>query len=307
MGWPIRMFTHGEIYLVTMRCFQGRFLLRPSEETNEVLGGVLARAVRLNGVELFAFAFASNHMHLLVRAPRGNLPRFMQYLATNISKKVGFLAGWRGAFWERRYSAQPVLDEEALQDRLRYLLAHGPKEGLVRRCGEWPGLSSLKLLLDRRPRRFRWFDWTRRSSSRIDSRKKLRFDDCWAELEELVLAPLPSAALRTRGAIGRFLQRATEAIEMEAAGTHRRVLGVAGVLSQHPQHRPDRPERKPRPLCHTTIAALREEFRDRYRAYAAAFGEASSRWKAGDFFAQFPDCAFRPFVWPFSAVAELAT
>ncbi|MGZ3479520.1 MAG: transposase [Myxococcaceae bacterium] len=306
MGWPIRMFTQGEIYLVTMRCFQGRFLLRPSEQTNEVLGGVLARAVRLNGVELFAFAFASNHMHLLVRAPRGNLPRFMQHLATNISKKVGFLAGWRGAFWERRYSAQPVLDEEALQDRLRYLLAHGPKEGLVRRCAEWPGLSSLKLLLDRRPRRFRWFDWTRRSSSRIASRKRFRFDECWAEPEELVLAPLPSQALRTRGAIGRFLQRATEAIEIEAAGTHRRVLGVAGVLSQHPQHRPDRPERKPRPLCHTTIASLREEFRERYRAYAAAFGEASTRWTAGDFFAQFPDRAFRPFVWPFSAVAELA-
>ncbi len=306
MGWPIRMFTQGEIYLVTMRCFQGRFLLRPSEQTNEVLGGVLARAVRLNGVELFAFAFASNHMHLLVRAPRGNLPRFMQHLATNISKKVGFLAGWRGAFWERRYSAQPVLDEEALQDRLRYLLAHGPKEGLVRRCAEWPGLSSLKLLLDRRPRRFRWFDWTRRSSSRIASRKRFRFDECWAEPEELVLAPLPSQALRTRGAIGRFLRRATEAIEIEAAGTYRRVLGVAGVLSQHPQHRPDRPERKPRPLCHTTIAALREEFRERYRAYAAAFGEASTRWKAGDFFAQFPDCAFRPFVWPLLAVAELA-
>ena len=306
MGWPIRMFVPGEIYLVTMRCFQGRFLLRPSEQTNEVLGGVLARAVRLSGVELFAFTFASNHMHLLVRAPRGNMPRFMQHLATNISKKVGFLAGWRGAFWERRYSAQPVLDEEALQDRLRYLLAHGPKEGLVRKCAEWPGLSSLKLLLVRRPRRFRWFDWTRRSSSRLASRKRSRFDDCWAEPEELVLAPLPSTTLRTRGAIGRFLQRATQAIEMEAARTHRRVLGVSGVLWQHPQHRPNRLERKPRPLCHTTVAALREEFRERYRAYAAAFGEASSRWKAGDFFAQFPDCAFRPFVWPPSVVAEVA-
>ena len=306
MGWPIRMFIPGEIYLVTMRCFQGRFLLRPSEQTNDVLGGVLARAVRLSGVELFAFTFASNHMHLLVRAPRGNLPRFMQHLATNISKKVGFLAGWRGAFWERRYSAQPVLDEEALQDRLRYLLAHGPKEGLVRKCAEWPGLSSLKLLLVRRPRRFRWFDWTRRSSSRVASRKRSRFDDCWAEPEELVLAPLPSTMLRTRGAIGRFLQRATQAIEMEAARTHRRVLGVSGVLLQHPQHRPDRLERKPRPFCPTTGAALREEFRERYRAYSAAFGEASSRWKAGDFFAQFPDCAFRPFVWPLSVIAEVA-
>ncbi|HYO52061.1 hypothetical protein [Archangium sp.] len=47
MGWPLRM-------------FQGRraLLLRPSQEMNEVVGGVLARA----------FTFASNHFHLLVWA-----------------------------------------------------------------------------------------------------------------------------------------------------------------------------------------------------------------------------------------------
>jgi len=305
MGWPLRMFVPGEIYLVTMRCLHGRYLLRPSEQTNEVLGGVLARAARLNGVEIFAFAFASTHMHLLVRAPGGNLPRFMQHVSTNISKKVGFLAGWRGAFWERRYSAQPVLDEAALLERLRYVLAHGPKEGLVRKCSEWPGLSCLKLLLDRKPRKFRWFDWTRRSNSR-DGRRRSRFDDCWAEPEELVLTPLPIATLRTRGAVGRFLRRTTEAIERQAAATHPCVLGVAGVLRQDPQHRPARLERKPRPLCHTTIPALREQFRECYRAFVAAFREASSRWKAGDFRARFPDRAFRPVVWPPSPHAELA-
>ncbi len=305
MGWPIRMFVPGDVYLATLRCLHGRYLLRPSEQTNEVLGGVLARAARLTGVEVFAFAFASNHVHLLVRAPRGNLPRFMQHLSANISKKVGFLTGWRGPFWERRYSAQPVLDEAALLDRLRYVLAHGPKEGLVRKCSEWPGLSCLKPLLDRKPRKFRWYDWTRRSSSR-DLRKKSRFDDCWAEPEELVLTPLPIAALRTRGAVGRFLRRTTDSIEREAAGMYQRVLGVDGVLRQDPQHRPARLERKPRPLCHTTIPALREEFRERYRGFVAAFREASRRWKAGDFHAQFPERAFRPFIWPTSPPVELA-
>jgi REP element-mobilizing transposase RayT len=96
-----------KIYFVTVRCFQRRLLMRPSSGTNDVLGGVLARAAERNGVELFAFVFASNHVHLLVRAPRGNLPRFMQYLLTNISKKVGQLVRWKGRFWERRYSAEP--------------------------------------------------------------------------------------------------------------------------------------------------------------------------------------------------------
>ena len=141
MARPIRMLNAAEIFFVTVRCYQRRYLLRPSTDTNELLGGVLARAVRLHGVELFAFSIISNHIHLLVRAPRGNLPRFMQYLATNVSKKVGRLVRWGGSFWGRRYAAEPILDETALLGRLRYVLSHGVKEGLVRRCRDWPGLS----------------------------------------------------------------------------------------------------------------------------------------------------------------------
>jgi REP element-mobilizing transposase RayT len=154
---PIRMYGAGIPYFVTVRCLHGRLFLRPSDRTNEVLGGVLARAARLAGIEVFAFVFASNHVHLLVRGPPDKLPSFMQYLLTNISKKIGALVGWRGAFWERRYSAEPVLDEEALLGRIRYILSHGVKEGLVATCQDWPGLSSLSMMLDGEPRRFRWF------------------------------------------------------------------------------------------------------------------------------------------------------
>ena len=61
----------------------------------------------------------------------------MQYLRANLSRKVGRLVDWSGGFWERRYSAEPVLDDEALVGRLRYVLAHGVKEGLVERSAEW--------------------------------------------------------------------------------------------------------------------------------------------------------------------------
>ncbi len=47
-------------------------------------------------------------------------------------------------FWERRYSAEPVLDDTALVGRLRYVLAHGVKEGLVERCAEWQGHASTR-------------------------------------------------------------------------------------------------------------------------------------------------------------------
>jgi hypothetical protein len=74
-------------------------LLRPSQEVNEVVGGVLGHA----------FTFASNHFHLLVWARGAALASFMQYLRANLSRKVGRLVDWSGGFWERRYSAEPVL------------------------------------------------------------------------------------------------------------------------------------------------------------------------------------------------------
>ncbi|WPB77632.1 hypothetical protein KYC5002_00500 [Archangium violaceum] len=70
----------------------------------------------------------------------------MRYLRANLSKKVGRLADWSGGFWERRYSAEPVLDDTALVGRLRYVLTHGVKEGLVERSAEWPGLTSYWLM-----------------------------------------------------------------------------------------------------------------------------------------------------------------
>ena len=49
--------------------------------------------------------------------------------------------------WPLSYSAEPVLDDTALVGRLRYVLAHGEKEGLVDRSAEWPGLTCLPQLL----------------------------------------------------------------------------------------------------------------------------------------------------------------
>ena len=295
-----------EIFFVTVRCFQRRFLLRPSDETNEVLGGVLSRAVRLHGVELFAFSVMSNHMHLVVRAPRGNLPRFMQYLLTNISKKIGKLVGWRGSFWQRRYSAEPILDDAALLGRVRYVLSHGVKEGLVRRCQDWPGLSCLPLMLDGGTRSFRWFNWTRRTSGNSRRTSRALLDERWAEPERLRLTPLPNAALQQPGGLRRFLKRAVQAIETQASRHFRNFLGRSGVLRQRPHARPPPARPKQRPPCHTSIRELLEAFLHRYRGFADAYHRASIRWRRGDSTALFPESAIKPFVWPRVGALPLA-
>lgn len=298
MGRPIRFFQPQSCYFVTARCFQARLLLRPSTETNALIGGTLARAVKLYGVELFGFVVASNHLHLLVRASKGNLPNFMQYLLSNVAKKVGRLVAWRGGLWERRYSAEPVIDDEAMVGRLHYILSHGVKEGLVKRCVEWPGLSCLGQLLGDTVRCFDWFDWTARWRASPRNPSSQLLDERWARPVQLELSPLPCWADLSANQRRERVSELIRSIEQHGSHSGGGVLGRRQVMSQRPHGRPRGIKRTPRPLCHASTREGWKDFRELYRSFAAWFSEASRRWRSGQLRAQFPPFAVRPFLWP---------
>jgi REP element-mobilizing transposase RayT len=297
------MFQEEGLYFVTSRCFQGRLLLRPSAEVNEVVGGVLARAVQQSAgtVRLHAFTFASNHFHLLVWARGAALASFMQYLRSNLSRKVGRLVDWSGSFWERRYSAEPVLDDTALVGRLRYVLAHGVKEGLVERSAEWPGLTCLAQLLGPSRRVFPWFNWTKRWGKRGSedmAEANGRFAQEWAEPVELEVAPLPCWKGLGEEQRQRAVRRLVEEVEAEARSREKPVLGARAVGAQHPHTRPEHLKRSPRPLGHASSRQALWELREQYRSFVAAFRQAAARWRRGDFSALFPLFSFPPRVVP---------
>jgi REP element-mobilizing transposase RayT len=309
MGWPLRMFQEEGLYFVTSRCFQGRLLLRPSAEVNEVVGGVLARAVQQSAgtVRLHAFTFASNHFHLLVWTRGAALASFMQYLRANLSRKVGRLVDWSGGFWERRYSAEPVLDDTALVGRLRYVLAHGVKEGLVERSAEWPGLTCLPQLLGSARRLFRWFNWTKRWSKRSSEDMggaQGLFAEEWAEPVALEVAPLPCWKGFGEEERQRKVRALLQEVETEARAQGKPVLGARAVQAQHPHTRPERLKRSPRPLGHGSTRQALKELREQYRAFVKAFREAAAQWQRGNFSARFPRFSFPPRVVP-GRVAQL--
>ena len=101
---------------ITTRTFQGRYLLRPSDEVDCTILGVLGRAQRRTELDLCAFAFLSNQYHMLV-VPESTkqLSEFMGFVNGNIARKVGPLHEWRGKLWDRRYQHILVSDEPAAQ------------------------------------------------------------------------------------------------------------------------------------------------------------------------------------------------
>jgi len=231
----------------------------------------------------------------------------MQFLLGNVARKVAPSNNWQGRVWERRYVAAPVLDAEALVDRLGYILAHGAKEGLVRRCAEWPGVSCLAQLLGPSVRAVQWFNWTRRSRmTRPRSARSSLIDPRFAEPEELEVRPLPTWAGLTPEDRADRVRAIVHAIERKAARAHPTPLGVPDVLAQRPDTWPKLPKRGPAPLCHTSDPKLRTAFRALYIEFVKAIRSAVAEVRDKGRSLRIPSYELRFFFWPSGAPAAAA-
>ncbi|HEY7725075.1 MAG TPA: hypothetical protein VH880_07070, partial [Anaeromyxobacteraceae bacterium] len=83
----------GTTYLVTRRCAQRQFLLKPSKTTTDVFLYLLAVAARRFGIEVHAFCVLSNHFHLVVTDPHARLPAFHQFLDALVARALNASLG----------------------------------------------------------------------------------------------------------------------------------------------------------------------------------------------------------------------
>ena len=138
-----RQILPGAVYLVTRRCAQRQFLLRPSRATNQTLLYVLALAAARYGVRVHAFCVLSNHLHLVVTDPNAALPAFMQLLGALVARAVNASLGRWEAFWAPdTYSAVRLISPSDIVGKAAYVLANPVEAGLVATGSAWPGLWS---------------------------------------------------------------------------------------------------------------------------------------------------------------------
>jgi REP element-mobilizing transposase RayT len=308
MTYPVRHFDPQTIYFVTSRTVQSRFLMAPSDKTNEFIGGILARAVRQCRVELFAYVFVSNHFHAMVRAPSAiAMSKFMQRLQSNIAVKVGRYVDWRGPFFARRYSAEPIIDEGAQVERLVYILRHGVKERLVSEVKKWPGLSCVQALLrDGTASLYKWRNWTRRWKMEVGEDINIdRFsEDCPSDQESLALSPLPCWAGLAAPERVRIVEQLIA--DIDATAPNKTGRGAWRIKRQNPHKRPEHTKHTPRPKAHASSMASWIGAVRRYRAIVRAFRQASRQWLAGVFDVEFPAHCFRPPPWGVPAARIVA-
>ena len=120
----------GVLVEVTGRTIGAQALLVPAPEPrrfNEIVVGVMGRALEVSPLELNGAVFLANHFHLLLTVhEQQELSRYMHHLAGNLSKEIGRIRQRTGPMWARRYDGIVVSDEPEVQwNRLRYLLSKG--------------------------------------------------------------------------------------------------------------------------------------------------------------------------------------
>lgn len=295
----LRQIHPNQLVEITCRVEHGRYLLRPGHKLNRHFLGVLGRAQRREKMTIHAVVVMSNHVHyLLSPASADQLVRFMRYLQTNLSKEIQKVQKWKGRVWKPRYRSIAISEEDEAQiARLRYVLAHGVKEGLVRRVRDWPGVHCASALLDGTPLTGTWYD--RSELFERNRRKKGRIDEEEvAEPETVVLSPLPCWKDLPTEEVRQRVAALVEAIERDAAeeraaeGT--RVLGVRRVLRRHPHHRPKTLESTPAPHFHAATRAARQLLREAYVEFAHQFRKASKALREGARNPDFPPGSFPP-------------
>ena len=258
----------------------------------------MARAKELYPVELYAFGGLSNHLHLLLGASDvDKLAGFMGFINSNLAREANRIVDWKEKFWGRRYRAIEISDEEAaLVGRLRYVISHGPKENLVLRCRDWPGLQCIDALTEEKPLEGFWRDRSfeyeaRRRGKEVDPETLIK--RCTLELD-----PLPCWRHLPKEKIQ---QRIQEIVDDVDAQTARRVvlnggapLGPEAIRKQHPHDRPEHSKKSPAPAAHAASKAVRHQMKEAYRLFVAAYREAAASLRAGNVNATFPPGCFPP-------------
>ncbi len=273
------------VYEITTRTIQGRYLLRPSREANEIIAGVIGRAQQLYpDVEVYGVVALSNHLTWLVASALPWLiPEFMGFINGRISRELGRreLHDWPGPMWGRAARTIPICDNEALVARFKYLLAQGCKEHLVKSPLDWPGVSCVPTLVTGQRLEGVWFWRDDRYKAKRSGKRVTRY--AMTERYEVKFAKLPCwrhlSDSDYQAHVAKLVQRIESEARHEREVTGKRVLGAAAILSASPHTRPDDLERTPAPLCHASTSEIRASYEVRYRSFADAFRAAATRLK----------------------------
>jgi REP element-mobilizing transposase RayT len=171
MARPLRVEYPGAVYLVMARAHERVSLFRDDTDREKFLA-LLATAARQEAWEVHAYCLMSNHYHLLVEIPRGELSHGMHSLNARYSQWFNWRHDRRGHVLEGRFKSVLVQKERYLLELVRYVVLNPVRAGLAARVGDWRWSSYLATAGRRAAPEWLAADWTLSQFARSRSRAR---------------------------------------------------------------------------------------------------------------------------------------
>ncbi len=262
--------------MITRRCTQRQFLMRPDRETNNAFLYCLAFAAQRFRIRVLFTMAMSNHHHTGIEDPDGHYPAFLELFHKLFAKCQNALRGRWENFWSSEQTSVVRLVEPAdVLGKMVYALTTPVTAGLVEKAHHWPGASSLPALTHTKP------------LSATRPKHFFRDDGPMPDVVSLHLVKPQGYQDLSDNEFAALVLERVRATEETAAAERRRtgaqVLGRRAVLDQKWSARPV--SREPRRQLNPRVAARskwsRIEALLRNRAFRDAYAAAREALLAG--------------------------
>jgi len=272
--------------MITRRCSERRFFLRPDRETNNAFIYCLVVAAQKYGVKVIFTVTMSNHHHTGVLDVNGTLPDFLAHFHKLLAKHQNALRGrWEAMWAPEQTSAVELVQPEDVFEKMVYAFANPVADHLVEKVHHWPGVTSLPATIADEP---------------LAATRPKTFFRPDGDMPPVVSLPLflpQELTCNSRTAFVARLQERIAATEHRAADERKRsgrcIVGRATVRAQHwgdsPRSREPRRRLDPRVACKNTWRRIEALARNKVwlqayrRARAAFLAGASAAFPAGTF------------------------
>jgi len=259
--------------MITRRCSERRFFLRPDRETNNAFIYCLAVAAQKYGIKVIFTVTMSNHHHTGVVDQDGRLPDFLAHFHKLIAKHQNALRGrWEAMWASEQTSAVALIEPDDIFEKMVYAFCNPVAGHLVEKVHHWPGVDSLAATLADEP---------------LTATRPRTFFRPDGDMPPSVSLDLHLPAGLVAGSRLAFTTRLQERIaseELKAAAERRLsgkpIVGRAAVRAQHwsdgPLSREPRRRLNPRVACRnasrrTEVLASIKVWLQSYRLARAAF------------------------------------
>jgi REP element-mobilizing transposase RayT len=150
MARPLRIEYPGAFYHITARGNERKDIFKSARDREQFLSYLESAAERY-GAAVHAYCLMSNHYHLLLETPRGNLSQIMRHINGAYTTYFNAKRRRAGHLLQGRYKAILVEADEYAKELSRYIHLNPVRAGAVDRPGDFPWSSYADYVGARKP------------------------------------------------------------------------------------------------------------------------------------------------------------